>query len=536
MKTLDARKPNQRISMVKGGQLVNGQFVPNAPTTTPVAPVPPVTPTVTAKDLANPPTVPTLTPPKEPTIPQTTLQRATNVANENQRIIEADTVEQQRRKQALEDMRALGEDPSLQSMFDQRLQDSGVNDNLSELKDIQLQLTDMNTDSGIRKTRISGAGGQTYNQAQREITQEDRENAVRTTGLAARAAVLQGNIETGRALAKDAVEIAYQDRSLKNQNLITQLNEYGKIADEQTKQLLDQAKAEAEAEIKADDEMKANIAAAIANSATQSEVAQLTAQLPPDATAEQIAQDRASKNALAQQITARGVGQMRGLDIASKNASIRSSNASAALNEAELVAYNKAQEDAAAGILTTDQAKDANAINKDFSSEPIVKEYNEMVAKQIALEQVLLNGVSGVQDTTLVYEYMKALDPNSVVREAEFEQAAKSGNIFAGTYAKFNKGYFGSGGFLPDDVKQSFIGAVKASQGAKTTQYMNVKGEYAKRINNTIGTTNGANYLTAYEGAAPLQKADLDLAAMLESATPEEINEIMQLTNSTPIQ
>lgn len=166
-------------------------------------------------------------------------------------------------------------------------------------------------------------------------------------------------------------------------------------------------------------------------------------------------------------------------------ASIRASNASAALNEAELAAFNKAQEDAAAGLLSPDQVKPANELNKDFESQPIVKAYNEGLQKYIVLEDTLANGIDGIQDLQLVYEFMKAVDPTSVVRETEFENAAETGNIFQGTFARFNKA-FGTGGFLPSEVKDDFIRAARASFDAKNSQYFNVKSEYANRINNTL--------------------------------------------------
>lgn len=217
------------------------------------------------------------------------------------------------------------------------------------------------------------------------------------------------------------------------------------------------------------------------------------------------------------------------MDREAKQASIRASNASAALNEAELTAFNKTQEDAAKGILTSDQVKTANELNKDFESQPIVKSYNEGLQKYIVLEDTLADGIDGVQDLQLVYDFMKSVDPASVVRETEFATAAKTGNIFQGAYASFNKA-FGTGGFLPEQVKQDFIRAARASFEAKNNQYYNVKSEYADRINRTVGTSNGADYLTAYEGAAPLTEADNDIVFRLSGASPEEIQDIMLLT------
>lgn len=217
------------------------------------------------------------------------------------------------------------------------------------------------------------------------------------------------------------------------------------------------------------------------------------------------------------------------MDRMQAQASIRASNASAALNEAELVAFNKAQEDAANGVLTPDQMGTANDVNKEFESQPIVKTYNEGLQKYIVLEDTLANGIDGIQDLQLVYDFMKAVDPTSVVRETEFENAAKTGNIFQGTYARFNK-TFGTGGFLPEEVKQDFIRAARMSFEAKNSQYFNVKSEYAKRMNNTLGVNNGADYLTAYEGAAPLTQADFSLADALSNATEEDINDIMKMS------
>lgn len=114
----------------------------------------------------------------------------------------------------------------------------GLPQNLSRLNDIQTQLAKANTNSDLTKTRIAGAAGQTLNQGQRELTQQDRENAVRNAGLAAEASVLQGNIETASTLINNAMSDYYSDRQLTNQNMIQQLEYYSGIAGEETKQLL----------------------------------------------------------------------------------------------------------------------------------------------------------------------------------------------------------------------------------------------------------------------------------------------------------
>jgi len=124
-------------------------------------------------------------------------------------------------------------------MQDEQLKKFGVTpEKLARLEDIGLQLSDRNTESKITQSRIQGAAGQTAGQAGREVSQEQREESIRSMGLAAEASVLQGNIETGRSLARDAVTMALADRDFKYQNLIRQNNQLSKQVDDETSQLL----------------------------------------------------------------------------------------------------------------------------------------------------------------------------------------------------------------------------------------------------------------------------------------------------------
>lgn len=492
---------NTGISTADARKAVRGSF-------------PVIQPTVSANNLVNPISQVTVPEPLRPSIPESTKRFVSSVARDTNGFITAKSEEAKQLKDLQATYGALNEQGTLSDMFQSQLDDAGVNDNLKELRDINLRLADANTASNITKTRI--AEGNSLAQAQREITQEDREAAVRNAGDAARAAVLQGNIETATQLAKDTVNLAFQDRQLESENMINQINMLQKSVDEQTRQLLEQDKREYEADLARIEELKTNISTAMVNGATQSEIAQLN----------DPRMDDASKLALAQSITARGANQMRNLEMSQKSASIRASNASAALNEAELTAFNKAQEDAANGILSPEQMKTANDVNKDFESQPIVKSYNDGLQKYMVLEDTLANGIDGVQDLQLVYDFMKAVDPTSVVRTEEFENAAKTGNIFQGAYASFNKS-FGSGGFLPENVKQDFIRSARSSFEAKNAQYYNVKSEYSKRMNNTVGTNNGADYLTAYEAAAPLTSSDESIVFGLQNATEQDAQDIM---------
>ncbi len=145
-------------------------------------------------------------------------------------------------------------------------------------------------------------------------------------------------------------------------------------------------------------------------------------------------------------------------------------------------------------------------LSASFDSSPIVKQYNEVQNKKLTFDSLINSGVKGPADLALVFEFMKALDPTSVVRTEEYENAAKSGNIFAGTFARFN-GYLKSGGgFLPETVKKDFATIVNKKFDVAATQYKNLKKETARKIENKTkpygDTLSGEDYLTNYEGAS----------------------------------
>ena len=276
--------------------------------------------TVSANQLSNPVDPVTVPQPQVSSIPPQSGQLVTNITRDNAGFIAAQTEEARQVRDLQNQFGALNEQGSLSDLFNTtRDQFGGGSDSLKELKDIQLQLTDMDTKSGLNKVNIE-SGGQGAMQGQRSLTQEDREAAVRSAGLAARASVIQGNIQTANAAAKSAVDIAYQDRTLKSTNLLNQISMVQSKVDEQTAQLLETEKRGYEADLAAVKELKDATQNAIVSGASQAEVSQLM-----DSTV-----DDATKLALAQTITARGAGEMRGLEIEGKQASINASNASAA--------------------------------------------------------------------------------------------------------------------------------------------------------------------------------------------------------------
>lgn len=148
------------------------------------------------------------------------------------------------------------------------------------------------------------------------------------------------------------------------------------------------------------------------------------------------------------------------------------------------------------------------ALLGQFQQSSIVKDYNQIVSQKLAIDNIIANGVGGPRDLSLVFSFMKGLDPNSVVRESEYETAAKSGNIFAGAFAKFNGYLKPEGGFLPTSVRAQFQNLVNQRLNAQQVTYDN----YAKQYRE-IAARQGLNP----DNVVPNFSGALDMAAEVPS-------------------
>lgn len=161
---------------------------------------------------------------------------------------------------------------------------------LQRLSDLELQLNDANVESAVTKSRI-GAGNSVA-QGNREITQEGRENAIRNSGLAAEAAILQGNIETGRALANDAVNIAMQDRTFKANAQLQAIEDLKDVVDEETRQMLVEEQRGYEQELESIQRVKDSVDIAISTGAgTAEQIQKITDPNLDDVAKLKVAQD-----------------------------------------------------------------------------------------------------------------------------------------------------------------------------------------------------------------------------------------------------
>jgi len=240
-----------------------------------------------------------------------------------------------------EQLNAFSQDFSATGLNEQFLNKFGVTEErLGRLEQLENQLNSFDAESKNTQSRIGQ--GNSISQANREITQEDRELAIRSAETASEAEILRGNISLGRELATDAVNLAITDRNFKADSMIRQIKSLESIVDEETRQLL-VAEERQYTEIKdRGEELRTSITDAVSSgAATPEEVRQLNALSEPqraDESTEQyfarVRAEDASKLAAAQGIVSRGQTQLRDLEVRQSEASIRQSNASAANSEA----------------------------------------------------------------------------------------------------------------------------------------------------------------------------------------------------------
>lgn len=327
-------------------QSVAPQTMTTAPTVsnTKFVSVPPQ-PSVSAEQMAQPPVPVTVPPPAVAPVPDTSTAQA--VSEDNQQIIAAQTEEAKRLKELRDEYAGVLDGTSFQQMFQNELGGMMVPENLSRLQDVQLQLNKLAEQSGLAQVRIAGAAGQTLGQAGREVTQEQREAAVRSSALAAEASILQGNIETATNLAAQTVQYAYQDTLVKNQNLINQINSLQGVVDDQTAQLLTQEQRKYEQENFNIQQAMASVNSAVSSGfATADDVATMTA----------LSGDPKAQKEYADKILAKGARTQYLEALAATRA---------AANAARVNAATEAQGEAAAKAVTAQTALDVIDVIKN---------------------------------------------------------------------------------------------------------------------------------------------------------------------------
>lgn len=154
--------------------------------------------------------------------------------------------------------------------------------------------------------------------------------------------------------------------------------------------------------------------------------------------------------------------------------------------------------------ISPDAFKNENVLRDEFNT--ISKDFRTV---QDAYSKIKQTSDSGAGDMSMLYAYVKLLDPGSVVRESEFATAAASGSF--GEQVQGAAKSVLAGGRLPPSQRAEFLSEAERLYQGQVLGYDRIKGAYTEIANRN--RLNPQNIITDYAektpgqtGAHPLDK------------------------------
>lgn len=164
-----------------------------------------------------------------------------------------------------------------------------------------------------------------------------------------------------------------------------------------------------------------------------------------------------------------------------------------------------------------DLSKAATDLRKEFTGHPVVKRYQDI---RISMDKVRRaaerantsksDGERAASDLSLVFGFMKMLDPGSVVREGEFATAQNAAGVPDRVRNAYNRAL--SGEILNPNQRAGFLAAAEDAYRAETATYQPIADLYGR-----LAQTQGLDPADIIAGRAPAprptQGGNVDLTA-----------------------
>jgi hypothetical protein len=144
----------------------------------------------------------------------------------------------------------------------------------------------------------------------------------------------------------------------------------------------------------------------------------------------------------------------------------------------------------AGGIYDLLDYRTANAViaqGNSFGTSDIVKKYNNIIAASNLIAGVDPNTKNPAEHQAVIYNFAKALDPDSVVREGEYATVKKYSQNLINKYGGEIKQAIAGTGFLSPGAIKAIQEATDNRIKAYEPQYQNLRSETANRINTIAG-------------------------------------------------
>jgi len=152
--------------------------------------------------------------------------------------------------------------------------------------------------------------------------------------------------------------------------------------------------------------------------------------------------------------------------------------------------------------------KEATALRKEFNARPEVKDYRAK-ASSVSNMKVFAGRNTPASDMSMIFLFMKMLDPTSVVREGEYANAQNAASIPDQVRNQYNKAIRGTG--LNPRQREDFLSQAQSILLNAETAYQGVQSEYGDyaRISNIPSGLIFQGMPAAQTPAAPRQGAFL---------------------------
>lgn len=135
-----------------------------------------------------------------------------------------------------------------------------------------------------------------------------------------------------------------------------------------------------------------------------------------------------------------------------------------------------------------------------FTSSDVVKQFNNIQDARNNIAGIDSNTQNPADHQAIIYYFAKALDPDSVVREGEYETIKKySQNIFGKYKGEINNAINGTG-FLSQNAIANIKDTIQQRYDSKVGQYQNKQRETARVIDTIAGKPVADMVLVDYEG------------------------------------
>lgn len=148
--------------------------------------------------------------------------------------------------------------------------------------------------------------------------------------------------------------------------------------------------------------------------------------------------------------------------------------------------------------LTPQQNTIVNSIAGAFDNEAAVKTYNVLQAAIQTIRATDNNTKNPADDQQLIYQFAKVMDPDSVVRESEYDTVQQYAQALLTKKGMDIKRVFDANGFLTPEARENLKTVIERRFESQKKLYDKIYDEYGRRINERLNINDGSKYITQY--------------------------------------